>query len=170
MDKNIPVISIVGIHNSGKTTFIEAVIRILSQRGYKITAIKHDPKGKAQTDTPGKDSYRFFHSGAKEVFLVSPDRITHYIKEEKPDPSVVIKHYASPDTDLVIIEGFKNYPHSHKFEVIRKAENRQPVLPETEVKGYITDYYKHSLTFDINKPQEFADYIEQEYIKKRNRL
>ncbi|HHG75070.1 MAG TPA: molybdopterin-guanine dinucleotide biosynthesis protein MobB, partial [Persephonella sp.] len=52
MGKNIPVISIVGVHNSGKTTFIENLIRILSEKGYKIGAVKHDPKGKAKTDTP----------------------------------------------------------------------------------------------------------------------
>lgn len=166
MDKKIPVISIVGIHNSGKTTFIEKVIKILSDKGYQIGAIKHDPKGKAITDTPGKDSYRMFHAGAKQVILASPEKITSYIKEKDYDPSDIIEKYMVESLDLIIIEGFKSYKNSDKFEVIRKEENRELVISGNEgLKGVITDYYEYPLRFDINKPEEFADYIEKHYIK-----
>ncbi|WP_457639597.1 molybdopterin-guanine dinucleotide biosynthesis protein B [Persephonella sp.] len=170
MDKKTPVISIVGVHNSGKTTFIEAVIKLLSARGYMVGAIKHDPKGKAKTDTPGKDSYRMFHAGAKQVVLASPDRITSYIREEDYDPSEIIDRYMVKGLDIIIIEGFKSYSHSDKFEVIRKAENRQLVIPEDQLKGVITDYYPHRLRFDINRPEEFVEYIEEHYIKSEKRI
>jgi len=166
MDKKIPVISIVGIHNSGKTTFVEAVIKILSRRGYSIGAIKHDPKGKARTDTPGKDSYRMYNAGAKQVILASPGKITSYIRDEEYDPSDIINRYMIDGLDLIIIEGFKGYRDTDKFEVIRKEENRQPVITEKNgLKGVITDYYNYPLRFDINRPEDFADYVEEYYIK-----
>ena len=166
MDKKVPVISIVGVHNSGKTTFIENLIRILTEKGYKIGAIKHDPKGKAKTDTPGKDSYRMFSAGAKQVVLASPKKITSYIRDEDYDPSDIIENYMISGLDLIIIEGFKSYKKSDKFEVIRKEENRDLVLSEKDgLVGVITDYYEYPLRFDINRPEEFARYVEKHYIK-----
>jgi len=79
----IPVICIVGAHNSGKTTFITKVINILTLEGYNVVAMKHDPKGKAKTDTEGKDSFRMYQAGAKQVILASPYKITTYSKIEK---------------------------------------------------------------------------------------
>ncbi|MDQ7056166.1 MAG: molybdopterin-guanine dinucleotide biosynthesis protein B [Persephonella sp.] len=166
MDKKVPVISIVGAHNSGKTTFIEKVITILSDRGYCVVAIKHDPKGKAITDTPGKDSYRMFHAGAKQVILASPDRITSYVKISDYDPSDLIEKYVMKDADIIIIEGFKKYKNTDKFEVIRKAEKRNLILSKKDgLIGVVTDYYNYPLSFDINRPEKFADYLEKHYIK-----
>ncbi len=166
MDKKVPVISIVGAHNSGKTTFIEKVISILSDRGYCVATIKHDPKGKAVTDTPGKDSYRMFNAGAKQVILASPDKITSYIRISDYDLSDLLKKYVVEDVDIIIIEGFKRYKNTDKFEVIRKEEGRDMILSEKDgLVGVITDYYSYPLSFDINRPEEFANYLEKHYIK-----
>ncbi|NPA58558.1 MAG: molybdopterin-guanine dinucleotide biosynthesis protein B [Aquificae bacterium] len=171
MDKKTPVIGIVGRHNSGKTTFIEAVIRILSEKGYSIGAVKHDPKGKAKTDTPGKDSYRMYGAGAKQVVLASPGKITSYIREEDHSPEKVVERYMVDGLDLIIVEGFKNYKGWDKFEVIRKEENRELAVSEEEgLKGVITDYYSYPLRFDINRPEEFAQYLERYYIKEKKRI
>ncbi|SNZ06795.1 molybdopterin-guanine dinucleotide biosynthesis protein B [Persephonella hydrogeniphila] len=171
MDKKIPVISIVGIHNSGKTTFIERIIKILSEKGYKVGTIKHDPKGKAKTDTPGKDSYRMFNAGARQVVLASPKKITSYIRDDDYDPSDIIEKYMVSDLDIIIIEGFKGYRNTDKFEVIRKEEDRDLVISEKEgLKGVITDYYPYPLKFDVNRPEDFAEYIEKHYIKAEKHL
>ena len=37
----VPIISIVGQSGSGKTTFLEALVRELSRRKYKIGTLKH---------------------------------------------------------------------------------------------------------------------------------
>ena len=63
------VISIISSSsNSGKTTLIEGIIRILKSRGYKVGAIKNDVR-KFQIDYPGKDSFRFTEAGADNVNL-----------------------------------------------------------------------------------------------------
>jgi molybdopterin-guanine dinucleotide biosynthesis protein B len=166
MDKKKPVaFAIVGAHNSGKTTFIEAVIKILKQRGYKVVAVKHDPKGKAKTDTEGKDSWKFQKAGADQVILVSPTKITVFTKvEEELSPLQIIEKFADKNIDFIILEGFKWFKGFDKFEVIRKEEGRKLLLEDDpELKGVITDYLDFPLKFDINNPEEFVDYIEKNY-------
>lgn len=165
MDKKPIVFAIVGAHNSGKTTFIENVIKILKQKGYKVVAIKHDPKGKAKIDTEGKDSWKFQQAGADEVLLVSPNKIAIFTKiEEELRPFEIIKNYTNIDVDFIILEGFKWYKGFDKYEVIRKEENRELMLKDSpELKGVITDYYKFFPSFDINKPEEFVKFIEENY-------
>ncbi|WP_456403097.1 molybdopterin-guanine dinucleotide biosynthesis protein B [Persephonella sp.] len=164
---NRPVICIVGAHNSGKTTFITSVISLLKAEGYKVTAVKHDPKGKAVTDTEGKDSYKMFEAGADQVILASPGKITSYIKtEENYTPMFIIENLIFDDPDLIILEGFKWFEGIDKYEVIRKIENRELLLKDSsDLKGVITDYYKFNPSFDINNPKQFVQFIKETYLK-----
>ncbi len=61
-----------GPSNSGKTTIIKRVASYFIEKGLKVAVIKHDPKDKAKFDTPNKDSYNFFQTGA-DVAVVSPN-------------------------------------------------------------------------------------------------
>ncbi|NPA54244.1 MAG: molybdopterin-guanine dinucleotide biosynthesis protein B [Aquificae bacterium] len=165
-----PAIIIVGAHNSGKTTFIEKVIKLLTEKGYTVTAVKHDPKGKAKTDTEGKDSWKMYNAGAKQVILASPNKITSYIRPEvEYNPEYILENLILGKPDIVIFEGFKQYSGIDKFEVIRKEENRELISNPSEIKGVITDYYKFPIRFDINQPEEFVKYIEEKYIKSSSR-
>lgn len=160
------VIGIVGAHNSGKTTFIEKVIKKLKEKGYKVSAIKHDPKGKAKTDTEGKDSWKFQQAGADQVVLVSPNKITTFNRlEEELTPFEIIEKFVDKSVDLVILEGFKWYKGFDKFEVIRKEENRELMLKDNpELKGVITDYYSYNLSFNINNEDDFVKFLEEKYL------
>ncbi len=161
------VLGIVGAHNSGKTTFIEKVIRRLKERGYRVAAVKHDPKGKAQVDKKGKDSYRFQEAGADQVILASPQKIVTFNKIEKElNPFEIIDKFVDKTNDLVILEGFKWYSGFDKYEVIRKSENRDLLLKGSlELKGVITDYYNFNPSFDINNELEFVEFLEKNYLK-----
>ncbi len=161
MDKKVVIIS--GAHNSGKTTFIEKVVNILRKEGIKVAYIKHDPKGKAKTDTEGKDSYKIYQAGAEEVIIASPSKITHYKRIENYHLKQLIDMISS-DIDIIIVEGFKNVIAYKKFEVIRKEECRDLINEKEQLTGVITDYYKFPLTFDINNPDEFVKYL-KEFIK-----
>ncbi len=162
------IIGIVGAHNSGKTTFIEKVIKKLKEKGYKIVAVKHDPKGKAKTDTEGKDSWKFQQAGADQVVLVSPNKITTFNKTKNElTPFEIVEKFADKSADLIILEGFKWYKGFDKFEVIRKDENRELMLKDNpELKGVITDYYDFESSFDINNENQFIEYLEKVYLKK----
>jgi len=164
--KNIPVIAIVGAHNSGKTTFIEKVVSNLSSKGYIVSVIKHDPKGKAETDKKGKDSYRIYEAGASQVIVASPKKISSFVKTEHPlSPKEIIERFVIEEADLIIIEGFKHYEGFDRFEVIRKEENRN--LLTKNPKGVITDYYQYPVKFNINNEEDFVQYLIKNYIRRR---
>ncbi len=98
-------IAFTGPSGSGKTTLIETIARTLaSQR--QVAIIKHDPKDKAHFDQPGKDSDRFFRTGA-DVAVVSGTRTTLF--SHRPSDLEVLIDALSP-FDLLMVEGLKNWP------------------------------------------------------------
>jgi molybdopterin-guanine dinucleotide biosynthesis protein B len=98
-------VAFTGPSNSGKTTIIEKVAKKLNG-SYKIAIIKNDPSDKAKFDVEGKDSYRFFQTGA-EVVVTSPTRTTYFSHRQKSINEIVdmIK-----DFEILIIEGLKYLP------------------------------------------------------------
>ena len=59
--------------NSGKTTLIEKIVRMLKARGLRVAVIKHASAG-FELDKQGKDSWRFQEAGADTVVLVGPGK------------------------------------------------------------------------------------------------
>lgn len=94
-----------GPSNSGKTTTILKVVEEL-KKSYKIAIIKHDPADKASFDREGKDSYRFYESGA-EVVVASSTKTT-YFSHESMDLGQIIT-MLNP-FDILLVEGLKTLP------------------------------------------------------------
>ena len=80
MNKRV-AIAFTGPSNSGKTTLVEKIAKILIE-DRKVAIIKNDPKDKAQFDVEGKDSYKFSDTGA-EVIVTSPNRTTYFSQRQK---------------------------------------------------------------------------------------
>jgi len=93
-----------GPSNSGKTTLIEKISNLLKDE-LKVAIIKHDPKDKAIFDKDGKDSKRFFDSGA-ETIVVSPTR-TSYFSHKSRDLDELIELFGK--FDLLMVEGLKSW-------------------------------------------------------------
>lgn len=111
----IPVVSIVGRSNSGKTTLVEKLIRELTERGYRVATVKHDAH-RFDIDIPGKDSYRHAQAGASPSIISSPEKVAMVKRVEEETPlDEVIETYVS-DADLVITEGYKRQ-NKPKIEV-----------------------------------------------------
>jgi molybdopterin-guanine dinucleotide biosynthesis protein B len=53
----IPIVSIVGKSDSGKTTLLEKLVAELRSRGLRIATVKHDAHS-FEIDHEGKDSWR----------------------------------------------------------------------------------------------------------------
>lgn len=98
-------VAFTGVSNSGKTTIIEKISTILNTK-YKIGIVKHDPKDKAVFDKEGKDSFKFFATGA-EVAVVSPTRTTYFSNRQK-ELSEIVSMFG--DIDILLVEGLKNLP------------------------------------------------------------
>jgi molybdopterin-guanine dinucleotide biosynthesis protein B len=120
------VFGIAGWSGSGKTTLMVAVLPLLVQAGVRVSTIKHTHE-RVDLDQPGKDSYRHRAAGASEVMLVSSSRWTlmHELRGN-PEPALGALLERMTPVDLVLVEGFKAYPHP-KLEVHRPALGR-PLL------------------------------------------
>lgn len=98
-------VAFTGPSNSGKTTIIQKVASILLD-DYKVAIIKNDPKDKARFDVEGKDSFKFFQTGA-EVAVVSPNRTTYFShKSQTLDEMIDL----FGDFDFLLVEGLKTLP------------------------------------------------------------
>jgi molybdopterin-guanine dinucleotide biosynthesis protein B len=104
--------------NSGKTTLIEKVVRILKDRGLRVAVIKHASKGFA-VDHPGKDSWRFREAGADAVMLVGPDEMA-LMKNISREPDLDELAMMAPDIDIMLREGFKK-DEGARIEVFRSG-------------------------------------------------
>ena len=104
MNKRV-AIAFTGPSNSGKTTLVEKVAKILIEER-KVAIIKNDPKDKAQFDVEGKDSHKFSQTGA-EVVITSPTRTTYFSQREKTLDDIVsmVNHF-----DILLVEGLKTLP------------------------------------------------------------
>ncbi|MBQ6758316.1 MAG: molybdopterin-guanine dinucleotide biosynthesis protein B, partial [Selenomonadaceae bacterium] len=70
--RTTPIISIVApASGTGKTTFIERLVKVFSAQGLRVGVIKSDSHG-FNLDVEGKDSQRFQTAGARSVAVVSP--------------------------------------------------------------------------------------------------
>ncbi len=98
-------VAFTGPSNSGKTTLIEKIAKRLIS-SYKIAIIKNDPSDKAKFDKEGKDSYKFFTTGA-EVVVTSPTRTTYFSHRQKSLDEIV---EMVNDFDILLVEGLKYLP------------------------------------------------------------
>jgi len=112
----VRVIGIVGWKNNGKTTLVVRLVEHFAARGLAVSTVKHAHHS-VDVDQPGKDSWRHREAGAKEVMLATARRWVqiHELKGEDEPPLETLLARMAP-VDLVIVEGFKRFPHP-KIEV-----------------------------------------------------
>jgi len=119
--------------NSGKTTLIEKVVRILKGRGLTVAVVKHASKG-FELDRPGKDSWRFREAGADAVLLIGPEGYALQKRSSRVPDQDRIRALVG-DADIVIREGFKDEPGA-KVEV----DDDQNVIEEPPPEAaYLSD-------------------------------
>jgi molybdopterin-guanine dinucleotide biosynthesis protein B len=125
----IPVVSIVGKSNAGKTTLIEKIIAELVRRGYRVATIKHDVHG-FDIDHEGKDSWRHKKAGAHTVVISSPWKIAVVEDVDRDHEIGEIRDRYIRDVDVILSEGYKrnSFP---KIEVFR-AELKRELLCRRE--------------------------------------
>jgi molybdopterin-guanine dinucleotide biosynthesis adapter protein len=154
-----------GFSGSGKTTLVEQVLRLLRERGFSVSVIKH-AHSSFDVDRPGKDSYRHREAGAFEVMLASQQRMALLREWDlSAAPKVEDLLREMQPVDWVLIEGFKHAPIP-KFEVWREA-NKKPLrlIDDPFVIALITDSPQalpedtRCVVLDINNPAQIADYL-----------
>ncbi len=151
--------------NSGKTTLIEKVVRILKARGLRVAVIKHASAG-FELDKPGKDSWRFQQAGADTVILVGPGRIA-VMRNIEHEPSPEELERAAGDADIVIHEGFKKTA-LNLIEVFRSgaSENRPLCLDDRSYLALVSDIpFPVSIPlFDLDDAEGVAGFLVKRFL------
>lgn len=163
----IPVLSIVGRSNCGKTTYLEKLIRELKTRGYRVGTIKHDVHG-FEMDRPGKDTWRHSQAGADVVCISSPAKMAMI---KKVDQELLLDEVIAfvQDVDIIFTEGYKR-ESKQKIEVFRQAACDAPLCTKEELFALATDtlLYEGVPQFPLDDAKEMADYLERTVLKKMN--
>ncbi len=121
----VPIISIVGISDSGKTTLIEKLLPEFKRRGYRVGTVKHHSH-EFDIDKEGKDSWRHTMAGSDTVVIASPQKLA-MVKKMTTDMSLEnMREALFSDVDLIIAEGYKRSTHP-KLEVLRTGVHEKPL-------------------------------------------
>ncbi|MFQ5957003.1 MAG: molybdopterin-guanine dinucleotide biosynthesis protein B, partial [Candidatus Brocadiales bacterium] len=104
--KNIHIVSVVGGKNTGKTTLVEELISSLKKEGYRVGVMKYALR-EFQIDHEGKDTYRFYQSGADAVGITSHSKMAFIKRIKSPPPLDDFLETHFSDADLVLLEGYK---------------------------------------------------------------
>jgi molybdopterin-guanine dinucleotide biosynthesis protein MobB len=104
----LPIISVVGSQQSGKTATVEALTRGLTEKGYRVATAKHIPEIDFTIDTKKKDTWRHAQAGANIVFSVAPKELTVIRKVETAKLNLdFLVQQCENEADVLILEGFK---------------------------------------------------------------
>ena len=90
--------------NVGKTTLVTHLIAWLTERGYRVSAVKrtHHP---VPADRAGSDTELMAAAGAKRVAFVGPDGV---VERSEPLPLDEVVERLSADADVVVVEGYRD--------------------------------------------------------------
>ena len=164
----IPIVSIVGKSNSGKTTLIEKLIVELTRRGFRVATIKHNRHG-FDIDHEGKDSWRHKHAGAVATVVASPGRVA-LIEDTQGDYNLAeIRERYIKDADIILAEGFKINPYP-KIEIYRTELKRELLCgPEDDLIALAGDRPLPAEVpcFDRDDAAGLADLIAERFLKEK---
>lgn len=119
----IPILSIVGKSDSGKTTLLEKVVKELKVRGYRVATIKHDAHS-FEIDHEGKDSWRHKKAGADVTIISSPTKLAMVADTDHDHTLAEIRDRFVQGMDIIVSEGYKRETHP-KIEVFRSELHRE---------------------------------------------
>ncbi|OGP96349.1 MAG: molybdopterin-guanine dinucleotide biosynthesis protein B [Deltaproteobacteria bacterium RBG_16_47_11] len=164
----IPIISIVGKSDSGKTTFIEKLLPELTRRGYRVATVKHDVHG-FEVDREGKDSWRHKQAGAHTTVISSPQKVA-LIRDVEQDLSLAeLREKLIQDVDLILSEGYKKDVQP-KIEIFRMEKHTELLCTQEDNLVAIVSDKEFNVgvsCFFLDDVKGVADFIEKKYLKSK---
>jgi molybdopterin-guanine dinucleotide biosynthesis protein MobB len=132
------VVSIVGAADSGKTTFLEKLIRELTRRGVRVATVKHYHHD-YDTDVVGKDSWRHAQAGAAVAMVSSPSKlsIVERVQREATLAELAVIAFSS-GSDVLLTEGYKR-EGVNRIEVSRREAGSELLTSADQLLALVTD-------------------------------
>tara|TARA_A100001011_G_scaffold32391_1_gene31179 strand:+ start:234 stop:716 length:483 start_codon:yes stop_codon:yes gene_type:complete len=133
------IVGIVGWKNSGKTTIAAKIINKLRSRNFGVASIKH-ALHEFDVDYENTDSFKHRVAGSSQVIVSSSKRWVK-ISELNDTKEKTLNELISQlsETDIVIVEGFKNEDHP-KIEIINNDNDNYLFKKVKNIKAIITNY------------------------------
>lgn len=162
----VPIVSIVGKSNMGKTTFLEKLVPELARRGHRVAAIKHDVHG-FELDKPGKDSWRLAQAGSTAVIISSPEKLALIQRRPREATLDEIALLLDGSVDIILTEGYKS-GDKPKVEVLRAEKSGEPLCGEDELVAIVTDVDVPMRVprFGLDDAAGVADLLERTFLRK----
>ncbi len=168
-DKPIVVAFVAATSGTGKTTLIEALVKLLKEKGYKVGTVKHAGH-EAEFDREGSDSWRFTRAGADVTVLAAKGQLAVFraIKQLSLDDALL---EAASGTDIILVEGFKEMSVA-KIEVYRSGHSEELYCRGDESQDPYLVAVASDMPLDLdvpvlnlNDPVEVCEFIVDRFIK-----
>jgi molybdopterin-guanine dinucleotide biosynthesis protein MobB len=159
----IPILSLVGKSDSGKTTLLEKLVKELRSMGYRVATVKHDAHS-FEIDHKGKDSWRHKHAGANMTIISSPEKLALVMDTDHDHSLAELRERFVTGVDIIITEGYKRETHP-RIEVFRKERSSELLCRDDP--GLIAiagdpPYPPEGVpVFGINDAEGISDFIER---------
>ena len=165
LNSPVPLLGFAAYSGTGKTTLLMQLLPLLKEQGLRIAIIKHAHHN-FDVDKPGKDSYQLRKAGASPMIISSSQRTVLMIdKEEESEPQLsdLISYINPQQVDLLLIEGFKQWPFP-KIELHRPSTGKDLLFPKDKHIIAIASDEKINQAdrlpqLDLNQPQQIVDFI-----------
>jgi molybdopterin-guanine dinucleotide biosynthesis protein B len=132
-----PALAFVARSGTGKTTYLEKLLPVLSGQGRRVGVIKHHAHPVA-FDLPQKDTYRLAQAGADVVVGVSSVQVAAFFSENGAElPQTLLGRFFS-GCDLVLVEGLRSAPFP-KVEIHRSGRSGELLCAPDELLAEVTD-------------------------------
>ncbi|HKK73319.1 MAG TPA: molybdopterin-guanine dinucleotide biosynthesis protein B [Candidatus Krumholzibacteria bacterium] len=169
MNARPQAVAFVAPSGTGKTTLVEAVIRTLRGRGWRVGALKHDAHD-FDIDHPGKDSHRFREAGAGTTAIASATQVAVMRTTASAWSLDRVLATCFGDEDLVLVEGYST-GDLPKIAVHRAATG-QPLrvgIDDPDLIAVVTDVELETgvRCFALDRPAEVAAFLETTLIRRR---
>jgi molybdopterin-guanine dinucleotide biosynthesis protein B len=126
----VKIILVHGFSDSGKTTTIEELCRLLVARGSRIGVLKHTTAPEFTIDTPGKDTWRAAAAGARVIVSVADNELAIIRRGKTAQIPLdrIMKVFRTNRVDFLFVEGlYKRYEDTQVIRILC-AKNRSDAL------------------------------------------
>lgn len=166
----IPIVSIVGKSDTGKTTLIERLIPVLKAKGWLVGTIKHDVHG-FEIDHEGKDTWRHQRAGADAVCISSPEKLALIRRvEAEYDLDRLEAEVLRDGLDLILTEGYRR-ASKPKIEVFLSSAHAEPLCAGDPTLIAVASDIPLELgapCFHIDDIEGLASFLEERFLKSRH--